>query len=201
MDSSSIENMTSNIEEEEEETTSPSLETTKTKESMMSDDDLFEALKKSNFKFSHGDLKLQLSLSSEGKIYATSEDQVNLVKPVDLLKMYEGVTWDEVRKIYSAKVLHRDALIWCEEFDTAEKAAHAYDEKMFHHFGMKCKQILNFGIPSKFTRCRENVVFIPGPDMWFVKFMLDQDSGLEIGYFKNVQAAETVYVFRVISSS
>ena len=172
---------------------------------------LYDALCKSNFKISMGDGSIMsLSVDSEGKIKArkellVQEKQQSLVSPVVTLassnlneneeessnSLFKGVSWNKKKNMWSAFVTHRKRKVFIADFKTQREAAKAYDLKCYLYRGLKSE--LNFGIPSQFVRAQGNVIFIPGPNMWFVKVILSDQSCVEIGYFKNADSAETVY--------
>ena len=104
---------------------------------------------------------------------------------------FKGVTWTQERETWSANLTHGGNGIFIGDFKTQKEAAKAYDLKCYLYRGFKSK--LNFGIPTQFRRAQGHVIFIPGPNMWHVKLTMQDQSYIEIGYFKNADSAETAY--------
>ena len=104
---------------------------------------------------------------------------------------FKGVTWTQERETWSANLTHGGKGIFIGDFKTQKEAAKAYDLKCYLYRGFKSK--LNFGIPTQFRRAQGHVIFIPGPNMWHVKLTMQDQSYVEIGYFKNADSAETAY--------
>ena len=176
-----------------------------------SNKNLFKALCESNFEIAtQGGPVLFLSLDDQGQITVQEKDKdvlisldSTMVRPVTPTpkrlasesvcnaSKFKGVSWVGDKKMWSANVMHRNKNVFIGDFNTQKEAAKAYDLKCYLYDGLKSN--LNFGIPMQFRRARGNVIFIPGPNMWFVKVTMQDQTDVEIGYFKNADSAESAY--------
>ena len=71
-------------------------------------------------------------------------------------------------------------------FRTEEDAARAHDLQAYLMHGVSA--VLNFGIPQRFLRAEGNVMFVPGPNKWFMRFK-NSSYNVAVGYFHSADAA------------
>lgn len=110
---------------------------------------------------------------------------------------FVGVEWVEKKQMYRASITipSQDNTKEAKKgsiglFKDPSKAAFVYDVNAFLRFGPTAS--LNFGIPKRFVRAGGNVMFVPGPNKWFLRFKT-MTHNIAIGYFNNAGAAESAY--------
>ena len=139
----------------------------------------------------HSNTGTPISLKAAMAVIPVVPKAVSVSNSTVVRSKFKGVTWTQERETWSANLTHGGNGIFIGDFKTQKEAAKAYDLKCYLYRGFKSK--LNFGIPTQFRRAQGHVIFIPGPNMWHVKLTMQDQSYVEVGYFKNADSAETAY--------
>jgi len=104
--------------------------------------------------------------------------------------IFNGVRWDTERGAWHASINIERKLFEIGYFETERSAAEAYDIKCYLTRGLQSP--LNFGIPKRFIRAGGNVLFVPGPNKWFLRFK-NETHNVAVGYFQSADAAQSAY--------